>query len=287
MERTRFPRIRIIHISPMWMGLLCLATCLTPLPALALSVQNVPNPQENETWVTDMAGILTDETEAQLNQIITDLEAANGAEMAVVTVPQTAPSASPKAFATELFNHWGIGKEEQNNGVLFLISVNERRVEIETGYGIEAMLPDAQVGHVIDTQITPRFKQGDFDGGTVAGTQAIAAALADTVPSTDSSSSSPLDQTTRSQPAISSPHNSGALSLGTVLGGFIMLCFMGLALAHIFSPRSNRRSGKGQHHNASGNAFWGDHHSSSGGGGSDGGGFGGGSSGGGGAGGGW
>ncbi|MBF2007938.1 TPM domain-containing protein [Chlorogloeopsis fritschii PCC 9212] len=143
---------------------------ISPLSSLAVTVQEVPNPRnEYGGWVTDMADILSDKTETQINQIISQLEAKNGTEMAVVTVPETAPAASPKKFATELFNYWGIGKKGQDNGILFLISVGDRRVEIETGYGVEAILPDAKVGNIINTQIIPRFKQKDFEGGTLAG----------------------------------------------------------------------------------------------------------------------
>ena len=157
---------------------LCLAVFLFPLKSEALTVLDVPNPRQVYSgWVTDMAEILTDSTEAQLNQMIEQLEANSGTELAVVTVPETAPAASPKEFTTELFNYWGIGKKEQDNGVLFLISVGDRRVEIETGYGIEGILPDAKVGRIIDTKIKPRFKQGDFDGGTLAGTKALVVAL--------------------------------------------------------------------------------------------------------------
>ena len=67
-----------------------------------------------------------------------------------------------------------IGKAGQNNGVLLLISKGERRVEIETCYGVEGILPDARTGNI---EITPRFKQGDFDGGTLAGTKALVVAL--------------------------------------------------------------------------------------------------------------
>ncbi|KST68298.1 TPM domain-containing protein [Mastigocoleus testarum] len=158
---------------------LCLAVFLFPLKSEALTVQEVPNPRQEVygAWVTDMAEILTDSTEAQLNQMIEELEAKNGTEIAVVTVAETAPAASPKEFTTELFNYWGIGKKEQDNGVLFLISVGDRRVEIETGYGVEGILPDAKVGKIIDTKIKPQFKQGDFDGGTLAGTKALVIAL--------------------------------------------------------------------------------------------------------------
>ena len=84
---------------------LCLAIFLFPLKGKALTVQEVPNPRQEVygAWVTDMAEILTDSTEAQLNQMIEELEAKNGTEIAVVTVAETAPAASPKEFTTELF----------------------------------------------------------------------------------------------------------------------------------------------------------------------------------------
>jgi uncharacterized protein len=161
-----------------WLGSLYVAFFLVPCPGLALTVQEVPNPRQvSGGWVTDKAEILQPETETQLNQMIARLEAKNGAEIAVVTVPETAPAASPKEFTTNLFNYWKIGKKGQDNGVLFLISVKDRRVEIETGYGVEGILPDGKVGNIIETQITPRFRQKDFDGGTLAGTRAIIVSL--------------------------------------------------------------------------------------------------------------
>jgi uncharacterized protein len=161
-----------------WISSLCVALFLVPCPSLALTVQEVPNPRQvYGGWVTDKAEILKPETEIRLNQMIARLEAKNGAEIAVVTVPETAPAASPKEFTTNLFNYWKIGKKGKDNGVLFLISVKDRRVEIETGYGIEGILPDAKVGNIIGTQITPQFKQRDFDGGTLAGTRAIIVTL--------------------------------------------------------------------------------------------------------------
>ncbi len=149
-----------------------------PLASQALTVEEVTNPrQDNGGWVTDMADVLSDRTETELNNLITNLEQTNGTEIAVVTVPETTPAESPKAFATELFNYWGIGKAEEDNGVLFLVSTGDKRVEIETGYGIESILPDAQVGNIIDTKVTPQYKKGNFDRGTLDGTKAIITAL--------------------------------------------------------------------------------------------------------------
>ena len=153
---------------------------LSPKIASAISVEEVVNPrQSNGTWVTDMADILNNSTETKLNQIINKLEQKNGTEIAVVTVDNTSPAVTSKAFATELFNYWSIGKAETNNGVLFLISVGDRRVEIETGLGIEPILSNTEVQNIIDRKITPQFKKQNFDRGTLNGTQALIDAVDD------------------------------------------------------------------------------------------------------------
>jgi uncharacterized protein len=157
----------------LWLGVINLAVITFSPATLAVTVQEVPSPRQTGGWVTDRANILSPETEAELNRLITELEAQNGSEIMVVTVPETSPYSSPKEFTTTWFNYWHIGKKGQDNGVLFMYSQGDNRIEIETGYGVEDILPDAQVGNLIRTQIRPRFNQGDFDGGTVVGTQKL------------------------------------------------------------------------------------------------------------------
>ncbi|WP_242065639.1 YgcG family protein [Trichocoleus sp. FACHB-262] len=201
--------------STIGISLATVAIVSIPTVSLAVSVEQVPNPRQvNGGWVTDTANILSPATEANLNQKISELEAKNGSEIAVVTVPDTAPSATPKQFATKLFNYWGIGKAAHNNGVLFLISLGDRRVEIETGYGIEEHLPDAQVGQIIDQKIVPRLKQGDFDGGTLAGIQAVTQDLAPVIYSV--SSSSPTANTSLNTTAVETSAMNTAVSPSSV-----------------------------------------------------------------------
>ncbi len=219
-----------------WLGSFCL-TVFLPLKSQALTIQEVPNPRQvNSTWVTDMAGILDDSTEAKLNSEISQLEAKNGTEVAVVTVSETSPSASPKEFATALFNYWGIGKKGEDNGVLLLISKGDRRVEIETGYGIEPILPDAKVGNIIDTQITPRFKQGDFNGGTLAGTKALVVALeapqsssALQEPTPTAVATSTQKTTLAAQPAALEQEPTQDANIPLLVGGGLVLAIGGAA----------------------------------------------------------
>jgi uncharacterized protein len=171
---------------------------LLPGAGLAFAVRDVSNPRQSHGgWVSDAAGILRPDTESRIDGMISALERQDGSELMVVTVPDTSGSSSPKTFATELFNTFKIGKKGVDNGVLMLISKGDRRVEIETGYGMEARLPDAQVGAIISTAMVPRFKEGDFDGGTLAGVGEVIGSLSPEVsknlPAADKQADSPPD----------------------------------------------------------------------------------------------
>jgi uncharacterized protein len=120
-----------------------------------------------------MAKILSPDTEAKLNQIISELKGKTGDEIVVVTVPETTPAPSPKAFTTKLFKSWGISKK----GVLLLVSNSDRRVEVATGYGIEPLLPEALLSGIIRQEILPQFKQGNIEGGILVGIQSLALKL--------------------------------------------------------------------------------------------------------------
>lgn len=157
---------------------LIVAAAMAPAVLWALPIDQIPNPRRTQgNWVSDVANILQPETEQRLNTLISQLQAANGSEIAVVTIPDSAPLTSPKELATQLFHSWGIGQKGRDNGLLFLISLGDRRVEIETGYGLEAVLPDAKVGRIIKEQIAPAFKAGNYDAGSLAGTEAIVQSL--------------------------------------------------------------------------------------------------------------
>jgi len=143
----------------------------------AESIDQVTNPKTaNNTWVSDMADVIDDETEGQLNSLINSLEQSTSAEIAVVTV-QTVADSTPKQFATDLFNLWKIGKKEKDNGALVLLVMDERRVEVETGYGVEGVLPDGKVGQILREQMVPRFKEGDFGKGIFDGVQVMVSVI--------------------------------------------------------------------------------------------------------------
>jgi len=124
-------------------------------------------------WVTDQAHVLDAPTIATLNEIVEELHRVRGIELAVVTVDDV--PGTPKAFATELFNTWHIGTAGKNDGVLVLLVMGKRRLEVETGTGIEPVLPASWLADMQKRDMVPAFKRSAFPQGLVAGVRAIAA----------------------------------------------------------------------------------------------------------------
>ena len=118
----------------------------------------IPNPRVRDgTWVTDMPRALRADTVARLNQTIGDIQRTHGIEMAVVVV-RSLDGLSIEEAAEKIFNLWGIGKKDRDNGLLFLWSTGDRKVRVEVGYGLEGVLPDGKAGAILDTYVIPRFK---------------------------------------------------------------------------------------------------------------------------------
>lgn len=143
--------------------------------AAPLSIDEVPNPRARDRWITDHAGVLDEATEARLEELLAGVHRDTTAEVAVVTVQDTLDE--PKAFATGLFNHWGIGDAQANNGLLVLLVMERRRLEMETGYGLEGVLTDGWLGSMQAQHMVPHFKAGDFGAGLAAGLEQTAEKL--------------------------------------------------------------------------------------------------------------
>lgn len=123
-------------------------------------------------FINDFAGILTSQDKTDLIQVSQALKKATGAELAVAIV-DSVESLSPKEYAVKLFEKWGIGEKGKDNGVLVLLAMKERRIEIEVGYGLEGVLNDALAGKILDNYAVPYFKQGEMATGVLETAKAI------------------------------------------------------------------------------------------------------------------
>ncbi len=151
-------------------------TSLSIIIATVLGVAEVPSPRARDAWVADTAAVIDDAAEARLEGAIEALHSRTGAEIVVVTADQI--SDSPKAFATALFAHWQLGDPARNDGLLVLLVMGERRLEMEPGLGLEAVLDADWLLAMQQRDIIPRFKQGDFGAGLEAGVTAVVERLA-------------------------------------------------------------------------------------------------------------
>ena len=118
--------------------------------------------------VVDEAGILDATTEQSLADKLAGVEAANGAQIVVVTL-KSLQGTSLEDYGYQLGRAWGIGQKDKNNGVLLIVVPQDRKVRIEVGYGLEGELTDAVTRLIIQNSILPRFRTGDFAGGIARG----------------------------------------------------------------------------------------------------------------------
>lgn len=147
------------------------------IPSLLSAEPELPD-LDRGPGIYDFAGLVDSTREAEINALIEEIEAKTSAEIAVVTITSL-EGGSLEDFSIRLFEKAGIGKKEKDNGVLLLVASEERKLRIETGYGVEGVLPDGECGRIIRERISPRFKEGDFGRGIYDGVGAIGTAIAD------------------------------------------------------------------------------------------------------------
>lgn len=297
--------------------LLALAACFAFLVMpVGTALAQGPAFPEYQGFVNDYAGLLSPAVKTQLDAKLSQLEMDTTAEVAVVTV-KSLEGESVDEYAVRLFEKWKIGKKDKDNGVLFLVALDDRKMRIEVGYGLEPLITDGRAGRIRDNDVIPRFKEDDYEGGITAGVTSIEKYIRDGTPP------APLEENpVRSAFAdwvgvlffltIITVYLSGFLArsksiwmggvwgvvagviLGLSIGGITALIaapliFAGLGLLTDLVLSKNyqklQESGKSTDWHKTGGGFWGGGGGGGGGGGF--GGFGGGGSGGGGAGGGW
>jgi uncharacterized protein len=118
--------------------------------------------------VVDQTGTLSTNDVSSLNQTIRAFEARKGSQIAVLIVPTTDGEAI-EPFSLRVAEAWKIGRKKIDDGALLVIAKNDRHLRIEVGYGLEGALTDVTSKRIIDEDITPKFKAGDFTGGISAG----------------------------------------------------------------------------------------------------------------------
>lgn len=151
-------------------GLVLIILLLLAAPLAALDVPFLSG------RVNDLANLIPADARQTIEQKLAAFEQQTGAQIAVLTIP-TLEGEPIEDFSLRVVEAWKLGKKGKDNGVLFLIARDDRRMRIEVGYGLEGDLTDLETSHILDDVVAPYFRNGDFGGGIEKGVDAILASL--------------------------------------------------------------------------------------------------------------
>jgi uncharacterized protein len=146
------------------------AALFVAAPALAYTSPGSPT-----GYVNDFAGVMSEDAKSSLEAELVAFEKETSNEITVAIVPNLGGDYIEN-YAVKLFEEWGVGKADKDNGALFLLAIEDREVRIEVGYGLEGALPDSLAQRILDEEVTPHLRNGDYDLGVTAGIRYIAAA---------------------------------------------------------------------------------------------------------------
>lgn len=184
---------KIASVIAIYVSLICIVSAFTV-------------PDRPQGHVNDYANVISLETKNQLEELLRIFAASTTNEIAVVTIPDLEGD-TIEHYAVTLFEKWKIGNAKNDNGVLLLVSVNDRKLRIEVGYGLEGALPDILAKDIIETKITPSFKEGNYSLGILEGVRAIAEATQG-------------EYQVENVPSKSAPFNMNTLELLLIIGFF-------------------------------------------------------------------
>lgn len=157
------------HLATVLLGVL-----IASLAFGQYSVDALPNPKEGGqgAFVSNPDGVLDSRTVTTVNALALEIEQQSTAEVAIVAI-RDFDGDDDFEFALRVFNAWGIGKQENDNGLLLLIATDRRAYRFITGYGMEAVLPDALLKRIGENHLVPHFREGDYNAGILAAMGAI------------------------------------------------------------------------------------------------------------------
>ncbi len=129
-------------------------------------------PDHGGVWVHDEANVLSASTKAQLEAVLKAERDSTSNQIAILIIPSLEGD-DIDSYGIRVAEEWKLGTKDNDNGVLLLIAIKDRKVRIDVGQGLEGVLTDAMSSRINRNEIAPRFRQGDYDGGVQAGVIAI------------------------------------------------------------------------------------------------------------------
>ncbi len=139
--------------------LLCAAVFIVLTAGAGFAAENYPSTRGMA--VNDFANVIDQANAAKMESLAHEILQKTGAAIIVATLPELGQTEEITLYANGLYKAWGIGKKGEDKGVLIFLAVKERKIRIETGYGVEGILPDGLVGEILDKYVVPHLKTGE------------------------------------------------------------------------------------------------------------------------------
>lgn len=146
--------------------------CLIFFSLASFAQPAIPENGGANGWVHDEAGILSAGAKAQLEAILQAERDSTSNQIAILII-KSLEGASLEEYSLKVAEKWGLGKKGKDNGVLFIITMDERQMRLETGRGLEGALTDLMASRINRNEVIPYFRQANYDAGVIAGTNAI------------------------------------------------------------------------------------------------------------------
>ena len=181
--------------------------------------------------VNDFAGVIPAQYAGPMENLAREVLEKTGTAIVVATV-ETIGDNDLNDYANRLYQAWGIGKKGEDKGVLIFLAVKERRVRIETGYGVEGILPDGLAGEILDRYAIPRFRDGDFGKGLAETMAAVSAVVAKAAGVTLTGAQPPQRRPARTERGL----GIGQIVLLILAAGFLLGTRQGRGFAPLASP---------------------------------------------------
>jgi uncharacterized protein len=140
----------------------------------ASAAERIPTAPEH--YFNDYAHVVSAATSGRLDKTLEDFERETSNQILVVIYPKMESDSSIEDYTVRVAQNWRVGQKARNNGAVLFVFIQDRKMFLQVGYGLEGTLPDAMAKRIIENEIKPRFKSGDFDSGLSAGVAAILAA---------------------------------------------------------------------------------------------------------------
>lgn len=160
-----------------WLGILVMiCSTLLAMSTNSVSALDIPSPPR-DGFVLDLTNTITPQDKAKMNRYGLELDKQTKAQVAVLVVPSL--DGEPiDDFANKVFRAWGVGDKSKNNGILYVVSLQDKAMRIEVGYGLEGALNDAKAGTLLDTYAVPAFQKGQMSRGILNTYQALVGVVA-------------------------------------------------------------------------------------------------------------